>query len=142
MSANRTADSKTTTQSFTTPATRMVRALVWEITRKTERLSAKVQSELSASTTGGKFHVPWASIFGFSRKIHGMKRQRALHRKPNFDSEGEKFSGFKRRNCFFFLITNLESKYYLPAGTNIVHDRYRVQFKTLPFDQNLHEDKP
>lgn len=78
-SANKRADNKTTTQSFTTPATRIVKALVCVITRKTERLSAKVHRELSTSITGGKFHDSRASIFGFSRKIHGMSRQRALH---------------------------------------------------------------
>lgn len=78
-SANKRADSKTTTQSLTTPATRIVKALVCVITRKTERLRAKVHRELSTSITGGKFHDSRSSIFGFSRKIHGMSRQRALH---------------------------------------------------------------
>lgn len=31
---------------------------------------------------------------------------------------------------------------YVPAGANIVHDRYGIQFDTLPFNQNLHEYKP
>lgn len=78
VSANKRADNNTTTQSLTTPATRMVKALVCVITRKTDKLSAKVHKELRVSTMGGKFHDPRASIFGFSKKIHGISRQRAL----------------------------------------------------------------
>lgn len=58
----------------------MVKALVCVITRKTDKLSAKVHRELSARMRGGKFHEPLA-IFGFSRKIHGMNRQIALHKR-------------------------------------------------------------
>lgn len=43
ISTKRSADSKTPTRSLTTPAMRIVKALVCEITRKTDRLSAKVQ---------------------------------------------------------------------------------------------------
>lgn len=87
VSANRTADSKTTTQSLTTPATRMVKALVCVITRKTDKFRAKVQRQLRISKTGGKFHGPCSSIFDFSRNIHGRNKQSALQKNPKLFSQ-------------------------------------------------------
>lgn len=84
VSAKRYTETRTTTQSFTTPATRIVRALVWDITRNTDTFRAKVHSALRTIMTGSKCHCNVASNFGFSRISHGTKRQRALHnRKAN-----------------------------------------------------------
>lgn len=81
VSAKMAADRRTTAQSLTTPVTRAVRALVREMTRKTERFRTKVHMQFKKSIRGGKFQEPLESILGFSRNIHGTNRHSALHQK-------------------------------------------------------------
>ena len=119
----------------------MVKALVCVITRKTDKLRAKVQRQLSVSTRGGKFQDPCASIFGLSRKIHGMNRQRALHRIKLLFTQAQIFT-FGSRKKLFQTDHELQNNIIgIPAGTNIIHNGYRVEFETLPLNQDLHENK-
>jgi hypothetical protein len=86
VSAKMAADRRTTAQSLTTPVTRAVKALVRDITRKTERFRTKVHMQFKKSVRGGKFQEALESILGFSRNIHGTNRHSALHHIKNENS--------------------------------------------------------
>ena len=78
-SGNKTVEREISSQSFKTPATRIVTAPVLPITKNVEKFNAKAQRAFVKNIQ--KLNcICGASISGFSRIYHGIKRNTKLHK--------------------------------------------------------------